>query len=274
MPAVSQARSMVGTIASRWARLATSGTTPPKRACSSTLLATASASSVWPRTIPTPVSSQEVSMPRTRGSSMAPSCRPQNGGMRAVGVEELHHLPFVRHQLDPDRVEGAWLDGDAAAVVVRPADGGRDDPDAVRLRARDRAPAGCSTPWPPRSSRPPGSWSTRPSRGRARRVAADGGAPLALDALAPGRSGPRRSRSRRSRTSTRWTRCSTRPPPTPTRAPGRPASRPGWAYATTTGRWSRSARWCGSPTAPVTCARSPSSRTRGAAAWGASSAPR
>ena len=40
------ARSIVGTIASRCARLATSGTTPPKRACSSTLLATASASSV------------------------------------------------------------------------------------------------------------------------------------------------------------------------------------------------------------------------------------
>ncbi len=39
--------------------------------------------------------------------------------MRAVGVEELHHLPFVRHQLDPERVEGAWLDGDAAAVLVR-----------------------------------------------------------------------------------------------------------------------------------------------------------
>ena len=35
-----------GTIASRCARLATSGTTPPKRACSSTLLATASTSSV------------------------------------------------------------------------------------------------------------------------------------------------------------------------------------------------------------------------------------
>ena len=46
IPAVSHARSMVGTIASRCARLATSGTTPPKRACSSTLLATASASSV------------------------------------------------------------------------------------------------------------------------------------------------------------------------------------------------------------------------------------
>src|SRR5207244_1636048 len=40
-----------------------------KRACSSTLEATASASRVWPRTMPTPVSSQEVSMPRTSGSS-------------------------------------------------------------------------------------------------------------------------------------------------------------------------------------------------------------
>ena len=60
---------MVGTIASRWARLATSGTTPPKRACSSTLLAMASASRVSPRTMPTPVSSHEVSMPSTSGSS-------------------------------------------------------------------------------------------------------------------------------------------------------------------------------------------------------------
>ena len=68
-PAVSQARSSVGTIASRWAREATSGTTPPKRACSSTLLATASASSVVPRTMPTPVSSHEVSMPSTSGPS-------------------------------------------------------------------------------------------------------------------------------------------------------------------------------------------------------------
>ncbi len=71
-PAVSSARVTVGTIASRWARLATSGTTPPKRACSSTLLATASASSVVPRTIPMPVSSQEVSIPRTSGSSRTP----------------------------------------------------------------------------------------------------------------------------------------------------------------------------------------------------------
>ena len=40
------ARCIAGTIASRCARLATSGTTPPKRACSSTLLAIALASSV------------------------------------------------------------------------------------------------------------------------------------------------------------------------------------------------------------------------------------
>ena len=53
-PAVSQARSIVGTIASRWARDATSGTTPPNRACSSTEEATASASRVCPRTMPDP----------------------------------------------------------------------------------------------------------------------------------------------------------------------------------------------------------------------------
>ena len=50
-------------------RDAISGTTPPKRACSSTLEATSSASSVTvpsssSRAIPTPVSSQELSMAR------------------------------------------------------------------------------------------------------------------------------------------------------------------------------------------------------------------
>src|SRR5438132_689177 len=53
-PAVASARSTAGTIASRWARLATSGTTPPNRACSATLEAIASASSSWPRTSPVP----------------------------------------------------------------------------------------------------------------------------------------------------------------------------------------------------------------------------
>ena len=67
-PAVASARSTAGTMASRCARLATSGTTPPKRACSATLEATESASSSCPRTSPAPVSSQDVSMPRTRGA--------------------------------------------------------------------------------------------------------------------------------------------------------------------------------------------------------------
>src|SRR5262245_43844240 len=57
-------------MASRCARLATSGTTPPNRACSPTLEATASASRVRPRTIPTPLSSHEVSMPSTSASSV------------------------------------------------------------------------------------------------------------------------------------------------------------------------------------------------------------
>ena len=67
-PAVPSARRMVGIIASRWAREAISGMIPPKRACSSIELATESTSSSYPLTRATPVSSQEVSMPRTSGS--------------------------------------------------------------------------------------------------------------------------------------------------------------------------------------------------------------
>lgn len=36
-----------------------------------------------------------------------------------MGVSELGHLPFVRHQLDPELVLGAWRLDDAAAVVSR-----------------------------------------------------------------------------------------------------------------------------------------------------------
>ncbi len=72
-PAVASARSKVGIIASRCARLATSGTTPPNRACSPTLEATESASSSRPRTSPMPVSSQEVSMPSTSGAAITPA---------------------------------------------------------------------------------------------------------------------------------------------------------------------------------------------------------
>src|SRR5688572_14599542 len=68
-PASASARCTVGTIASRWAREAISGTTPPNRSCSSIDVASASASRVCPRTRPTPVSSQEVSKPSTSGWS-------------------------------------------------------------------------------------------------------------------------------------------------------------------------------------------------------------
>src|SRR3954454_14537233 len=67
-PASASARCTVGTIASRCAREAISGTTPPKRSCSAMEVASASASRVCPRTSPTPVSSQEVSNPRTMAS--------------------------------------------------------------------------------------------------------------------------------------------------------------------------------------------------------------
>lgn len=59
-------------MASRCARLATSGTTPPKRTCCSMLEDNAWASSSVPRTMPTPVSSQEDSMPITSGSLTGP----------------------------------------------------------------------------------------------------------------------------------------------------------------------------------------------------------
>ena len=49
-----------------------------------------------------------------------------NGDVRSVGVEELDEVPFVRHQVDPSLVEGAWRSGDAAAVLAhRRLPGGR-----------------------------------------------------------------------------------------------------------------------------------------------------
>jgi GNAT superfamily N-acetyltransferase len=38
--------------------------------------------------------------------------------VRRVGVRELGHLPFVRHQVDPELLVGAWLGDDGAAVVL------------------------------------------------------------------------------------------------------------------------------------------------------------
>src|SRR3954449_10307177 len=130
MPAVSHARSMVGTIASRCALLATSGTTPPNRACSSTLDAMASASRVVPRTMPTPVSSQEVSMPRTRGSSAIDlgssfGCRHRGGA--AVGCcgqshdQGVHIARLVVAAAEPDGLEAEALVELLGADVVDPA---------------------------------------------------------------------------------------------------------------------------------------------------------
>lgn len=47
--------------------------------------------------------------------------------MQVVGVDQLAAVPFVRHQIDPVLVRGAWTDGDAAVVLGgrRLADGTR-----------------------------------------------------------------------------------------------------------------------------------------------------
>ncbi|MEY9851647.1 hypothetical protein ABH923_001325 [Leifsonia sp. EB41] len=74
IPASATAVWSVGVSASRWARAATSGTTPPYLACSSIEEAIVLESSVVPRTMPTPVSSQEVSMPSTSGPSPCDAC--------------------------------------------------------------------------------------------------------------------------------------------------------------------------------------------------------
>src|SRR5699024_8680534 len=98
--AVSKARVTVGTMASRWARLATSGTTPPNRACCSTLEATSSANNVtvpssWTATNPIPVSSQDVSTPITIRRVTVRTSRPSSPVARAYAWCR-HHYPRIR----------------------------------------------------------------------------------------------------------------------------------------------------------------------------------
>jgi GNAT superfamily N-acetyltransferase len=50
---------------------------------------------------------------------MPPIMPGHNDRVRRVGVEELSHLPFVRHQLDPALVSSAWRSGEAAVVSGR-----------------------------------------------------------------------------------------------------------------------------------------------------------
>jgi len=78
-PASTRASATTGVSSSTWARLATSGTTPPKRECRSVWLLTTEDSTSRPSTTTAAaVSSHEVSMPSTRqgeGTSHPPSAR-------------------------------------------------------------------------------------------------------------------------------------------------------------------------------------------------------
>src|SRR3954447_1174322 len=125
MPDSASARCTVGTIASRCAREAISGTTPPNRSCSSTEVASASASRVCPRTSPTPVSSHEVSNPRTSGWSATHELPLHHHGVRAARlvvtaapteldeaappVEALRHLVVRAHLQQHDRAAPVGL---------------------------------------------------------------------------------------------------------------------------------------------------------------------
>src|SRR5690606_29097867 len=115
----------VGVRASRCARAAISGTTPPYRACSSIDDAMTFASSRVPRTTPTPVSSQLVSIPRTRGSRILnlalgtrdrrlgrPNPQPHHESVDPIGlvVGRAHREPLETESLiefDRARVVGA-----------------------------------------------------------------------------------------------------------------------------------------------------------------------
>src|SRR3954454_23409767 len=129
-PASASARCTVGTIASRCARDAISGTTPPKRSCSSIDVASASASRVRPRTSPIPVSSHEVSNPRTRGS-LDVIVR-SRGALRSSLVPRCDASAPVRSRLLPlhhDRIGAAGL-----VVAAPPADLGEPPPPVEPVR--------------------------------------------------------------------------------------------------------------------------------------------
>src|SRR5699024_5693620 len=132
-PARSVAAARVGPKASRWARLATSGTIPPNRECSSIEEAVTSTSSSCPRVRAIPVSSQEVSMPSTNGEesdsgAIATSLRRTGrraGGPRPAGIRIWRRQPGghragvisgplgegarVEPSAHPDRLQGGDL---------------------------------------------------------------------------------------------------------------------------------------------------------------------
>src|SRR6476469_1375727 len=106
----------------RCARAAISGTTPPKRACSSMLDASASPSSTPSSTKPTPVSSQDVSIPITIVT----------GSIVPGSVTRPDRLQLVQHRLDRAHPDGQ------VALAVEQVRGDTGDllgqPLAVRVR--------------------------------------------------------------------------------------------------------------------------------------------
>ncbi len=134
---------MVGPNASRWARDAISGTTPPNRACSSTLEATSSASSVTvpsdpSSAMPTPVSSQELSMARM---IIAGSSRPHGVGVGAAyPVVPLAQADVdeARASIQPDRglVVGSDFEENHSAVGEFEQAGQQPPTDALALVGR------------------------------------------------------------------------------------------------------------------------------------------
>src|SRR5918995_2194055 len=137
-PAVSSAASISGLSAWTCARLASSGTTPPKRSCTSTWLAMRLASTVSLSTTATAVSSHDVSMPSTftarpSRSGLRRRRRPEGSrdlGSQAVG-EPVEQPAQARSELgvaDPVQPHDQRVLADLLVVVLPDPDGSETEP--------------------------------------------------------------------------------------------------------------------------------------------------
>ena len=113
MPAFSSERSITRVTRSVWARLAISGTTPPKAACRSNWVATSLLRiSRGARRTPAAVSSHEVSMPRTSIRRTYPARdrpAPRCGDASAVAAsrDDVPRWMLLEHDLALEHLEGA-----------------------------------------------------------------------------------------------------------------------------------------------------------------------
>src|SRR5882757_4613454 len=80
----------------------------------------ASARRVWPRTMPTPVSSHEVSMPRTRGSSAMDLCSLYGGRVGQPHHQRVDIARLVVATPEADRLEAETGVEALGALVVHP----------------------------------------------------------------------------------------------------------------------------------------------------------